>query len=167
MNQKLSESTELVQSKLLEVAALGDGMPPPPSFFNSTPPCSPLLQSNEVNTTSDSVQQTSSGRAGRRTPTANRGSNATIAQKRSASNMTVSSEMPVTSMSATTPATNNFPLQSSFVDQQTESNHDTALTQACTNGHTSTASALIKRGADIGKWNTFLTIFNSLVKNFR
>lgn len=38
---------------------------------------------------------------------------------------------------------------STFVDMQTETNHDTALTLACVGGHAALASLLIKRGADI------------------
>lgn len=36
-----------------------------------------------------------------------------------------------------------------FVDMQTETNHDTALTLACVGGHASLATLLIKRGANI------------------
>lgn len=38
---------------------------------------------------------------------------------------------------------------STFVDMQTETNHDTALTLACVGGHAALADLLIKRGADI------------------
>ena len=35
------------------------------------------------------------------------------------------------------------------VDSQTESNHDTALTLACTGGHAELVSLLLAKGADI------------------
>lgn len=38
---------------------------------------------------------------------------------------------------------------SSFVDMQTDTNHDTALTLACVGGHASPVELLIKRGADV------------------
>lgn len=39
--------------------------------------------------------------------------------------------------------------EASYVDMQTDTNHDTALTLACVGGHASPVELLIKRGADV------------------
>lgn len=67
------------------------------------------------------------------------------AQKRRNNNTKISS-MGTNSAALGTCCSNQ---ESAFVDMQTETNHDTALTLACVGGHTSLAQLLIKRGADL------------------